>query len=172
MSLAYLGLGSNQGSRREHLARAVRALGSLPGCRLVAVSDLYETAYQGPGRQEHYLNACLALETELSPHELLQRGQQLEREAGRPAGSHMLPRPLDVDLLLLDQRRVEEEDLQIPHPRLTQRRFVLEPLCDLDPELVIPGETRPVRVLARSQELRRQPVHHRASGAWWREASA
>ncbi len=169
MVLAYLALGSNQGARREQLAQAVRALDALPGCRVVAVSDLYESEYLGPGRQPGYLNACLALETGLSPRELLRRGKDLERAAGRRQDSHMEPRPLDIDVLLLEDQRVDEPDLQIPHPRLAERRFVLQPLCDLDPQLVVPGAAATVLSLAQAREVRAQRLRSVASAGWWEE---
>lgn len=172
MGLAYLGLGSNQGSRRKHMARAVRALGGLPGCKLVAVSPLYESEYQGPGRQDPYLNACLALETELLPRDLLRLGQELEKAAGRQGKGRMLPRTLDIDLLLMDCWRLQEEDLQLPHPRLCQRRFVLQPLLDLDSTLVLPGEGKPLSALLATDQVRTQTLRKEASEDWWQEAGA
>ena len=169
MGLAYLGLGSNQGMRRSHLARAVRALEDLPGCRLVAVSPLYESEYVGPGSQGPYLNACLALETEMIPRDLMRLGQELESGAGRTGKGKMLPRTLDIDLLLMDERQVEEPDLQLPHPRLRHRRFVLQPLVDLDPTLALPGEGVALSKLLAVGEVKAQKLRRKANEDWWRE---
>ena len=139
----HLGLGSNQGDRAEYLRGAVRAIRSWPGVRAVRVSPVYETEHVGPGRGDEpaYLNACIAVHGELPAEDLLPRTKQLEREAGRAPDSHLRPRPLDVDILLEGDRRVHTGSLQLPHPRLHERRFVLQPLHDLDPDLTIPGTT-------------------------------
>lgn len=170
MRLAYLALGSNQGARRLQLAAAVRALGRLPGSRLRAVSPLYETEFVGTGEQDPYLNACVLLETGQTPEDLLESAQALESAAGRPPDSHMRPRPLDVDLLMVGEERRDSPRLRLPHPRLAERRFVLQPLADLDPELVPPGSSLPVRELLAAPGIQRQSVRERASGAWWEEA--
>ena len=124
---AYLGLGSNLGDRRSHLRTAVE---SLPG--LVAVSPVYETdPVGGPPGQEPYLNLVVALETDLSPRELLDLGRRLEEAAGRVRTVPNGPRTLDVDVLLVGDLTVNEPDLVVPHPRMWRRRFVLAPLADL-----------------------------------------
>lgn len=167
MSLAYVALGSNQGARRHELARAVQGLQRLPKTQLQGVSRLYETTYQGAGTQRPYLNACLVLETSLSPQRLLQAGQEMERRAGREHDGHMKPRPLDVDLLLVDDLRLDEARLCLPHPRMHERRFVLQPLADLDPELKLPGQELPVRQLLQEPRVRRQELREAARGRWW-----
>lgn len=135
---AYLGIGSNLGDRREHLARAVDGLRRLDGD--LAVSPVYETApVGGPEDQGLYLNCVVRLETDLSPHELLEVAHRLEREAGRVRTVRFGPRTLDVDLLLLDDLVIDDEDLVVPHPRMYERAFVLAPLADLDPALVPDG---------------------------------
>ena len=155
MSLAYLALGSNLGSRRLELARAIEGIQHLPGTEIRGISRLYETAYQGVGTQRPYLNACLVLETSLSPRRLLEAGQEMERRAGREHDGHMKPRPLDVDLLLVDDLRLNEARLSLPHPRMHERRFVLQPLADLAPDLRVPGHERPV---APQQAVRRRQM--------------
>jgi 2-amino-4-hydroxy-6-hydroxymethyldihydropteridine diphosphokinase len=169
MQLAYLALGSNQGPRKRQLRDAVHALGRLPATRLLAVSGLYETVYVGPGEQGPYLNACVRLATECTPEELLECTQELERAAGREPDSHMAPRTLDIDLLIVGEERRMGDDLQLPHPRMLERRFVMEPLADLDPELVPPGATSTVRELSAAAELRAQELRLLSSGAWWEE---
>ncbi len=124
---AYLGLGSNMGDRRAHLKAAVAALPDV-----VAVSPVYETdPVGGPPCQDPYLNVVVALDTDLSPRELLELGHRLEEAAGRVRTVHHGPRALDVDVLLVGHLTVHDPDLVVPHPRMWQRRFVLAPLADL-----------------------------------------
>ena len=124
---AYLGLGSNLGDRRAHLRAAVAALPDL-----VAVSPVYETApMDGPPGQSPYLNLVVALETDLSPRDLLDVAHRLEEAAGRVRTEPNGPRTLDVDVLLVGDLTVHDDDLVVPHPRMWQRRFVLAPLADL-----------------------------------------
>jgi 2-amino-4-hydroxy-6-hydroxymethyldihydropteridine diphosphokinase len=131
---AFVGLGSNLGDRHAHLARAVEGL---PG--VVAVSQLYETEpVGGPPGQGPYLNLVVELDTELGPRALLEVARQLEEDAGRRRGVRFGPRTLDVDVLLVGDLVVDDEDLIVPHPRMWERRFVVDPLAELAPELVPP----------------------------------
>lgn len=151
MARVFLGLGSNLGDRGGFLKAAVNALPDL-----VATSPVYETEpVGGPGGQGPYLNLVVELDTTLDPRQLLELGQDLERQAGRVRGERWGPRLLDIDVLWVEGREVDEPDLQVPHPRLWERRFVLTPLADLAPDLVGPddlaatvGEVRPVGPLA------------------------
>ncbi len=130
---ALLGLGSNLGDRRRHLADAVRSLGAA----VVAVSPLYETEPMGgPEDQAPYLNAVVELDTELPPHELLGVCHRLETAAERIRDVRWGPRTLDVDVLWIDGVTLDAPDLTVPHPRMYERRFVLVPLRDLAPDLV------------------------------------
>ena len=152
----YLGLGSNQGDREAALLAASRALPQ----RAVAVlrsSSLYETEPQGEiTDQPDFLNTCLEIETALGPEDLLDACKEVERELGRePGGPRHGPRPIDVDVLLLGRLEHRSERLVLPHPEVTARRFVLEPLLELDPELALPDGT-PLGPLLRS--VRDQPV--------------
>jgi len=133
---AYLGLGSNLGDRTGHLQRAVDALCIEPGVRVVGVSAVYKTEPVGGPAQDDYLNAVVALDTDRSARDLLEIGQRLEATAGRVRTERWGPRPLDVDVLLVGDERIEEPDLVVPHPRLHERAFVLAPLHDLAPDLV------------------------------------
>jgi 2-amino-4-hydroxy-6-hydroxymethyldihydropteridine diphosphokinase len=129
---AFLALGSNLGDRLEHLRAAVAGLPDV-----VAVSPVYETdPVGGPEGQDAYLNAVVELDTELSPRELLEIGQALELSAERVRGERWGPRTLDVDVLLVGDLVVDEPDLQVPHPLMWKRDFVLVPLRDLAPDLV------------------------------------
>jgi 2-amino-4-hydroxy-6-hydroxymethyldihydropteridine diphosphokinase len=131
---AFIGLGSNLGDRMARLERAVALLAA--GGDVVAVSSVYETEPVGGPPQGPYLNAVVALSTADSPRALLERCRRVEEDAGRVRTVRFGPRTLDADLLLVGDLRVEEPDLVVPHPRLSERRFVLEPLRELAPDLV------------------------------------
>ena len=132
---AFVGLGSNLGDREAHLRTALRGL---PG--VVAVSRLYETEpVGGPAGQGLYLNLVVELDTDLGPRGLLEVARGLEEAAGRERGVHNGPRTLDVDVLLVGDTVVDDDDLVVPHPRMWERRFVVEPLFELAPDLVPPG---------------------------------
>jgi 2-amino-4-hydroxy-6-hydroxymethyldihydropteridine diphosphokinase len=138
----YLGLGSNVGDRLGNL-RAARDALERRGVTVVASSSVYETAPQGEILdQPDFLNACIAIDTELGPEELLAECKAVERELGRePGGVRHAPRPIDVDLLLLGDLVHSSERLELPHAEILSRRFVLEPLLELDPDLVLPDGT-------------------------------
>ena len=140
MTRAYVALGSNLGDREGTVRRAVESLGADPAIEVVAVSTLRETEPVGVGEQPRFLNGAVALETALSARELLERLLAVERRFGRVRipGEHG-PRTLDLDLLRYGDEEIDEAGLTVPHPRLHERRFVLEPLAELAPGLVIPG---------------------------------
>jgi 2-amino-4-hydroxy-6-hydroxymethyldihydropteridine diphosphokinase len=146
----HLGLGSNQGDRAGALAAARDRLDAAPGLRVVAASSAWETAPQGEVLdQPDFLNAVLAVETALDPEALLALCKGVERELGRPARARRHgPRPIDVDVLLLGDLVHSSERLVLPHPELLARRFVLEPLLELEPGLVLPDGTRAADALA------------------------
>ena len=138
-----MGLGGNIGDRRGYLDRALALLVEEPGVEVVAVSSFRETDPVGYLDQPAFLNAACAVETALSPRELLERLLAIERRLGRKrAGPRFGPRTIDLDLLLYDDEVVAEPDLAVPHPRLAERRFALEPLAELDPELALPDGRR------------------------------
>ena len=138
----YLGLGSNVGDRRANLQAAVDAFGAR-GVRVLASSSTYDTDPVGElPDQPAFLNACLRIETELGPEELLDACKAVERALGRAAGGvRHGPRPVDVDVLLLGTEAYTSERLEIPHRELARRRFVLVPLLELDPGLALPDGT-------------------------------
>ena len=144
MTLAYVGLGANLGDREGTIRAAVA---DLPG--VVAVSTLCETDSVGITDQPRFLNGVAALETELAPRELLDVLLAVERRLGRERGKRWGPRTIDLDLLLYGDEVIDETGLTIPHPRLHERRFVLEPLADLAPKLVVPGYGRVKDLLAK-----------------------
>jgi 2-amino-4-hydroxy-6-hydroxymethyldihydropteridine diphosphokinase len=156
MSTAYLGLGSNLGDRLAHLQSAVDGLAARAGM-VVAVSAVYETEPMGGPVQPDYLNAVVALDTALDARELLGVAKALEGEAGRdPDGERWGPRPLDIDILMVGDDRVDDPDLVVPHPRIHQRGFVLAPLADVAPGVV-------VAPAAGWRGVRRTPLGLRAS---------
>jgi 2-amino-4-hydroxy-6-hydroxymethyldihydropteridine diphosphokinase len=132
--LGYLGLGSNVGDRRQNLQVAIEELW-VHGVQAIAASSVYETEPVGEVLdQPEFLNSCVRVETALEPEPLLDACKAVERSLGRePAGRRHAPRPLDVDILLLEGVELRSERLTIPHPELTHRRFVLVPLLELDP---------------------------------------
>lgn len=136
MSRAYLGLGSNLGDRAAHLQLAVDELATTTGVRVVAVSKVYETSPVGGPAQDDYLNAVVAIETDLNARQLLAVAQRLEQRAARVRTVRWGPRTLDVDVLLVGDEHVAEADLEVPHPRLYERGFVLAPLRDVAPDRV------------------------------------
>ena len=135
----YLGLGSNEGDRLA-LLRAARAKLGEHGIEVTASSSVYETAPQGEvSDQADFLNACLQIETDLEPEALLEVAKKAERDLGRvPGGPRHGPRPIDIDVLLLGEIEHRSDRLTLPHPEVTARRFVLEPLLELDPGLALP----------------------------------
>jgi 2-amino-4-hydroxy-6-hydroxymethyldihydropteridine diphosphokinase len=137
---AYVGLGANLGDREATLERAVELLEQRPGVEVVAVSSFRETDPVGYLDQPRFLNGAVAIETSLAPADLLDELLAVEQELGRVReGPRYGPRTVDLDLLLVDGLVLDAPGLTVPHPRLHERAFVLEPLAELDPALVVPG---------------------------------
>jgi len=127
------------GDRELNLLRAVAEIGRLPDCKVTGLSPFYETSPVGVTDQASFYNAVLRLHTAYSPKELLAQLLRIESAVfSRTRTIHWGPRRIDLDLLLLGEARVNEEGLIVPHPRMTERRFVLQPLCDIAPDLVHP----------------------------------
>jgi 2-amino-4-hydroxy-6-hydroxymethyldihydropteridine diphosphokinase len=140
--LSFIALGSNLGDRAAHIDSAIRALRNRHDTRLLAVSPIFETAPVGPVPQGPYLNAAAALRTTLAPRDLLDAIRGIERCEGRDRGSDAQrwgPRTLDLDLLIYDSLVVSEPGLTLPHPRMHERAFVLEPLSRIAAAAIIPG---------------------------------
>jgi 2-amino-4-hydroxy-6-hydroxymethyldihydropteridine diphosphokinase len=149
MFLVYIGLGSNLGDRAATIQAALDRLEADADIELVAVSSLRETDPVGFEDQPRFLNGAAALRTELGPRELLDRMLEVERGLGRVReGARYGPRTIDLDLLVYGDVVVDEPGLAIPHPRLQERVFVLEPLMELDPHLEVPGQGRVQALLA------------------------
>jgi 2-amino-4-hydroxy-6-hydroxymethyldihydropteridine diphosphokinase len=136
---AFVGIGSNLGDREAHLSRAIELLSAEEGIEVAAVSRIRETEPVGPVEQGPFLNGAVRVETDLAPRELLDRLLGIEGQMGRVRRERFGPRTIDLDLLVYGDETVDEPGLTVPHPRLQERRFALEPLAELDPGLTIPG---------------------------------
>ena len=135
----FIALGSNQGDRELYLLRAVAEIGKITGSRITALSSFYDTEPVGPVSQGNFLNAVLRLESGLAPRDLLRELQRIETEVfQRRRTTHWGPRSMDLDILLYGDRIVSETDLELPHPRLQERRFVLVPLAEIAADTIHP----------------------------------
>jgi len=139
VTIAYVGLGSNLQDPRGQVERAFEELDALPHTRLVKRSSLYRSAPIGHADQPEFVNAVAQLETALPAERLLMELQQIEQRHGRERSFANAPRTLDLDLLLYGNVRTATERLALPHPRMHERKFVLEPLCEIAPHASIPG---------------------------------
>jgi 2-amino-4-hydroxy-6-hydroxymethyldihydropteridine diphosphokinase len=158
----FLALGSNLGDRREMLCRARERLAALPGTTLAGASGLYITAPVGGPEQDDYLNQVVEVTTTLSPRDLLLAAGRIEAALGRERLVRWGPRSIDVDILWYDGCSVAEPDLEVPHPRMEERRFVLEPLAELAPDLVLPSGRTVTEAL---EHVRGQVVERLAQSA-------
>lgn len=148
MAKAYLGLGTNLGQKQENLEKAVDILKGHSDIQVLKVSSFYETDPVGYENQDRFLNAALVCETSLGPYELLDFIQLIERELKRVREIRWGPRTIDVDILLYDSLELlDDPQLIIPHPRMTEREFVLEPLAEITPETVHPGTGKTIALL-------------------------
>ncbi|KGD65070.1 7,8-dihydro-6-hydroxymethylpterin-pyrophosphokinase [Alcanivorax nanhaiticus] len=138
---AFIGLGSNLDNPVQRLISALAALQRLPGITLLHHSRLFSSAPIGPQDQPDYVNAVAAIRFAGSPHDLLYTLQALELAGGRQRLRHWGERTLDLDILLIDDQRIDSPDLLVPHPQMTQRAFVLVPLMDIDPHCLLPDGT-------------------------------
>jgi 2-amino-4-hydroxy-6-hydroxymethyldihydropteridine diphosphokinase len=151
---AVIGLGANLGDPVAQLRAAIAALGALPRTRVLAVSSFYRTAPVGFLDQPDFVNAAVAVDTGLAPRALLDALASIERAAGRERTFKDAPRLIDLDILLYDERVVDEPALAIPHPRLHERAFALAPLVEVAPDAVVPGRGRVADLLARCADQR------------------
>jgi GTP cyclohydrolase-4 len=145
MVTAYLGLGSNLGNRKQNLARALELLSQ--HLKVEQVSSIYETEPVGYEQQPLFLNAMCRISTGLNPEKLLHLAKEIETELGRTPNFPNAPRPIDIDILLYGDEVFSNKELTIPHPRLTERAFVLVPLAEIAPDLVHPKNGKTIKNL-------------------------
>ncbi len=157
MIRAYVGLGANLGEPRRQLTEAIIAMSGLPETRLAGHSSFYRTAPVGFADQPEFLNAVAALDTRLAPGVLLEGLQGIERRHHRERSFPNAPRTLDLDLLLFGDEQIARPGLTVPHPRMQERAFVLQPLLELDPGISIPGRGKASTLLSAcaSQKIER-----------------
>ncbi len=164
---AWLGLGGNLGDPQKAMASALQAIDADPRNDVVAVSSVYRTPPWGKTDQPDFLNAVASVETGLSPRELLDLCLEAEKGLKRVRAERWGPRTIDIDLLLFGDRTIEEPGLEVPHPRMTQRAFVLLPLAEIAPELKI-GVKTVAQFLATLDTKGIERVT--ADGDWWRKS--
>ncbi|MBM4446530.1 MAG: 2-amino-4-hydroxy-6-hydroxymethyldihydropteridine diphosphokinase [Chloroflexi bacterium] len=145
MATVYLGLGSNLGDRKQNLTQALELLSK--HVVIEKVSPIYETEPVGYTEQPLFLNAVCRISTELNPRQLLRLAKKIETKLGRAPSLANAPRPIDIDILLYDNEVFSSKELTIPHPRLTERAFVLVPLAEIAPDLVHPGNKKTAKEL-------------------------
>lgn len=148
---AVISLGSNIGERERYVLSAAERIASTAGIASAHLSPLYETEARGIGYSRPFVNAVMIIETALAPRALLALGQGLERETGRVRAEGTGDRTVDIDIILYGEYAIDDTDLQIPHPRFMERRFVLVPLADIDPGFPLPGG-RTAAEAARSEQ--------------------
>lgn len=162
---AYLGLGGNIGDPEEAMRSALQAIDADPSSEVALVSSLYNTPPWGKIDQPDFLNAVAEIETSLTPKQLLEFGLDVEQRLKRVRDVRWGPRSIDIDILWYDSRRIVEEGLHIPHPRMLERAFVLVPLAEIAPNLVIDGQT----LSERAQSIDRDGIQvSRPGSSWWR----
>ena len=157
MTAAFVGLGANLGDPESQVRQALGALDAMPHTRVVKASSLYRSAPQGYAAQADYVNAVAQLETGLPAERLLDELQAIEARHGRQRSFANAPRTLDLDLLLFGNAVIEAEQLQVPHPRMHERAFVLVPLVEIAPQISIPGKGQAKKLLdqCRGQDVAR-----------------
>jgi 2-amino-4-hydroxy-6-hydroxymethyldihydropteridine diphosphokinase len=152
VTIAYVGLGSNLAEPQLQIEHAFGELGTLPRTRVLARSSLYRSSPVGYAAQPDFINAVAKLDTDLDPHELLRELHSIETHHARARSFPNAPRTLDLDLLLYGDERIAEPALVVPHPRMHQRAFVLEPLVEIAPQARIPGRGRAIDCAAQCRE--------------------
>ena len=148
MTEAAIALGSNVGDRTGFLASALRAIGALPGCRLTRVSSAYKTRPWGKTDQGEFINMCALIDTDLPPADLLAAVKDVESSLGRTASERWGPREIDIDLLIIPGVEMRTEDLTLPHPRMSERLFVIAPLAEIAPDLTLGNQRMDARAKA------------------------
>ena len=147
MFCVYIGLGSNVGDRLQYLTKAVHEIRTLG--RILSVSSVYETTPVEMQSENQFYNMAVALETELNPQELIEQLKHIEHQLGRQPSTHLQDRAIDLDILLYENMQYKNAGIEIPHPRLTYRRFALESLCEIAPNALHPVSGKTIQELLR-----------------------
>ena len=163
MTTTYVGLGSNLQQPTLQLDNAITALQQLPDCTLIQCSSYYGSKAIGPGQQPDYVNAVARLNTSLSAHHLLSQLQRIEHKQGRRRHTHWGPRTLDLDLLLYGTCVLQDSELTLPHPRLKERNFVVTPLFEIAPDLILPDGSTLVTLLENTTRENLWQLDHKHS---------
>jgi 2-amino-4-hydroxy-6-hydroxymethyldihydropteridine diphosphokinase len=150
--IAYIGIGSNLGDKVRQCEKAIFELLKIDGHVLLAQSSFYKTKPIGFTRQDWFINSVIKIKTDLEPKELLRELKEVEAQLGRRTTFRWGPRTIDLDILLFDNAEVRTEELQIPHPSMQERQFVLLPLIEIDPDLVHPVLKKTVKTLSEEIE--------------------
>ena len=148
----YLSLGTNMGDKKKNLLEAIEKIGKLENTKVTAQSTILETEPFGYTEQDMFLNACIEIKTLFTPQELLEKLLNIELEMGRVRTIKWGPRIIDIDILFFDDEIIQDKNLAVPHPWISERMFVLEPLCEIAPNLIHPLERKPVATLKRILE--------------------
>lgn len=149
---AYLSLGTNMGDKKKNLLEAIEKIGKLENTKVTSQSTILETEPFGYTEQDMFLNACIEIKTLFTPQELLEKLLSIELEMGRVRTIKWGPRIIDIDILFFDDEIIQDKNLAVPHPWISERMFVLEPLCEIAPNLIHPLERKPVATLKRILE--------------------
>ena len=147
VNIAYLALGSNIENRQKFLLQAIKKLANHECIKISAYSSIYETAPVGYENQDDFLNMVIKIETSLKPFELLNLTQEIELINGRKREKKWGPRTLDLDILLYNQENIKAEQLIVPHPRMLERSFVMVPLVEIDADVTIPMNEKPLSLI-------------------------
>lgn len=148
----YLSLGTNMGDKKKNLLAAIEKIGKLENTKVTSQSTILETEPFGYTEQDMFLNACIEIKTLFTPQELLEKLLNIELEMGRVRTIKWGPRIIDIDILFFDDEIIQDKNLAVPHPWISERMFVLEPLCEIAPNLIHPLERKPVATLKRILE--------------------
>ena len=148
----YLSLGTNMGDKKKNLLEAIEKIGKLENTKVTSQSTILETEPFGYTEQDMFLNACIEIKTLFTPPELLEKLLGIELEMGRVRTIKWGPRIIDIDILFFDDEIIQDKNLAVPHPWISERMFVLEPLCEIAPNLIHPLERKPVATLKRILE--------------------
>jgi len=147
MMRVFVSLGSNIGDRENYLLNAIKLLGETDKIKVIRCSRIYETLPEGKTDQRDFLNCVVELQTFLNPADLLRTLHEIENRLGRTRTEKWSPRTIDLDILAFGNEKIETDELSIPHKLMTQRRFVLEPLMEIAPDFIVPGEQKTIKEL-------------------------